>query len=379
MNITQVISSIDKNAGGTSAYIKLLVESLVNESQQNIIAFDSESNINIDPRVNTQVVQPNKWSQIHSEGIKQNLQQSNAHIFHGHGLWQHPVHAMSRHAQKQNIPYIISTHGMLEPWSLTQSKFKKSLALKIFQASDLKKATCLHATAPMEVENLRALGYQNPIAMIPNGIHIDEYPLKKYDKSSKSKRKILFLSRIHPKKGIEILIAAWESINLELKQKWHIEIAGNGEDDYISQLHKLIKSKGLENEIKILGPKFGKGKVDLYQSADLFVLPTYSENFGIVIAEALSCGVPVITTKGTPWEDLQTSQSGWWIEIGAAPLQRALEDALHTPDTTLQKMGQNGRQLVEDNYSIEAVAQQMLELYEWVLSERAKPEFINIM
>ena len=267
---------------------------------------------------------------------------------------------------------------MLEPWSLSQSKYKKKLALFFFQKKDLQNASCIHATAPMEVESIRALGFKNPVAMIPNGINISEFPLHMPEKSKKP-RKILFLSRIHVKKGIENLINAWKLLNSSFKESWVVEIVGNGDENYIQSLKELIIKEGLSSEILIKSPVFGVEKIKLFREASLFVLPTFSENFGIVIAESLASYTPVITTKGTPWEDLEKNNCGWWIGVGVEPLKKALEQAIGSSDKTLMKMGVNGRKLIEDKYSMASVAQQMLQLYQWILTKDNKPNFVDIL
>ena len=382
MNISHIISSIDESSGGPARSVTHLLEELGKIeaiSQVNLLSLKSANPLLatfLNPKLQLKFFKAELFG--FSKALKMNLQSIQTSLFHGQGLWQLSVHQMALAARKRKIPYVISIRGMLEPWSLQQSKVKKKIAMQLFQNKDLKAAACLHATALMEVKSIRDLGFKNPIACIPNGININDFPQKECNEQSSSIRKILFLSRIHPKKGIELLLEAWKSIDLELRENWIIEIAGNGENDYINQLKSLIKVKGLENKIKIVGPKFGEEKLTLYQSADLFVLPTYSENFGIVIAEALSCGVPVITTKGTPWEALLATQSGWWIDIGVAPLKAALVEALQTSPQSLQQMGDNGRKLVEEKYSIQAVAKQMMELYEWIINGGKKPVFVDI-
>ena len=138
-------------------------------------------------------------------------------------------------------------------------------------------------------------------------------------------KKILFLSRIHIKKGIENLIEAWSQIEINLRKNWIIEIVGNGEEAYIEVLQQKIMKHNLQEQIIIKPPVFGKDKIKLFREVSLFVLPTFSENFGIVVAESLASYTPVITTKGTPWEELNTCHAGWWIDIGVEPLKKALE------------------------------------------------------
>lgn len=307
--------------------------------------------------------------------LKQKLNNSNHSIYHGHGIWDPPIHQMATMAKTNNIPYVISPHGMLKPWSLKQSRLKKKLALKLYQFSDLKKANCLHATAIQEAESIRFLGLENPIAIIPNGIPIKDFPLLE-SKPIKVKKKLLYLSRIHYSKGIENLIEAWAKISDCIKEEWQIDIVGMGDKKYIDQLKFKVATYNLSHSINFLSPLYGENKVAAFQQADLFVLPTYTENFGIAIAESLASGTPVITTKGAPWEDLNKYKCGQWIDIGTAPLIRALEEVLRFPNDKLVTMGLNGRKLIEDKYSIDAVAKKMNELYMWLNQKGAKPEFV---
>jgi glycosyltransferase involved in cell wall biosynthesis len=278
-------------------------------------------------------------------------------------------------AKDKQKPYIITPHGMLEPWVLNYGKWKKKVAMQLFQYKDIENAACLHATSQIEAENIRNLGFKNPIAVIPNGIAISEFTMPEIRKV-KAKKTLLFLSRIHPKKGIELLISAWSRVNHSIRRDWQINIAGNGESKYIATLYQLIKDKKLENEIHIIGPQFGANKLKAYHSADLFVLPTFSENFGLVVAEALACGIPVITTKGTPWDELITHDAGWWINMGLEPLVEVLTNALALSDMKRYEMGQNGRKLVEQKYTIESVTNNMIRLYKWILNSDSKPEFV---
>ena len=380
MNINHVISSIDNSSGGpTSLVINLLSD--LGEAYPGMIQYlhTARTNNPMTEDLSEENLELNFYKRDilgRLIGFTKLVDKNPQDIFHGHGIWQMPVHQMAKFARTNNIPYVISPHGMLKPWSLNQSRFKKNLALKLYQQRDLEYATCLHTTAAIEAEALRALGYKNPIATIPNGIPLMEFPEKK-PKAKTAKRKLLFLSRIVENKGVKELILAWEKLAPSLKKDWEISIIGNGEKDYLNYLNRMIEVKGLNTQISILDPLYGKEKIKAFQDASLFVLPTYSENFGIVVAEALACGTPVITTKEAPWQDLLSHNCGWWIDTGIRPLTKALEQALAMPEDILQPMGKRGRSLIEKKYSMEAVAKQMFLLYKWIYKGGELPEFVN--
>ncbi|PIX13998.1 MAG: hypothetical protein COZ74_04170, partial [Flavobacteriaceae bacterium CG_4_8_14_3_um_filter_31_8] len=248
--------------------------------------------------------------------------------------------------------------GMLEPWIMNRNPLKKKLAMFLYQKKDIQKAAALHATCELEYTNIQILGFTNHISIIPNGIDLSEIHQVKFDYGTK---KIVFLSRLHPKKGIEVLLEAWRLIE---NNDWILEIAGNGDEEYIETLKK--SARNLVN-VFFVGPQFGEAKWNFLRSADIMVLPTYSENFGIVVAEALAVGVPVITTKGTPWEELNTHNCGWWIDLSIENLQRCLEMAMQQSDTELKSMGERGKKLIKEEYDIKAVSQKVFELYQEIL------------
>lgn len=375
IKVVHVIYSISKNAGGTSSILKSIVEASVYKSDQSIIAFQSNNDLPISKHIKVTLVKRKVTSKYFSLNFIETLRNINPNIYHGHGLWLLPVYWMFLQCKKKQIPFIISTHGMLEPYAFKFKKTKKRIAFLLFQKSILSNSACIHATSQEEAKNIRKLGFSNPIAIIPNGINLNEFKFKK-PKKNKTLKSVLYLSRIHPIKGIENLINAWKQLDSNLKINWQLKIIGNGEESYINSLNKLIQQYDLENSVKLVGPLYGNDKIEEIQKADLFVLPSFSENFGIVVAEALACGVPVITTKGTPWEDLKFFKAGWWIDIGVEPLLEGLIEAMSLSDEERFQMGINGRNLALEKYNIESVARQMIELYNWILSENDRPDFI---
>lgn len=381
MKINHVIPSIDISTGGPARSVTHLIAAMLDVDPKLHIGLDTLKSKNPITRsfktVNSGIRFHDAETLQRSKSLVNSLNYSETSLLHGHGLWQMPVHQMAKIARQKGVPYIITPRGMLEPWSLTQSKFKKQVALKLYQFKDLEQAICLHATAPMEVKSIRALGLKNPVAMIPNGVNIEQFPAQIPVKATQPKR-MLFLSRIHIKKGIENLIEAWQLADNNLKQDWVIDIYGNGEPEYIKSLKAKIKAANLEHQITIKPPVFDDQKIKVFREASVFVLPTFSENFGIVVAEALASYTPVITTQGAPWEELNTNNCGQWIGIGVAPLVDALNSMMAKSPETLQQMGVNGRQLIEQKYSMQAVAKHMLELYNWILNQSEKPKFVEL-
>jgi glycosyltransferase involved in cell wall biosynthesis len=301
------------------------------------------------------------------------LLQAGPELVHLHGLWKYPSIAAYRWARRTGRPYIVSPHGMLEPWALTQSRFKKWLATLLYQGPCLRNAAFLRATSQMEAESIRLAGYRAPLVLVPNGIEFPPKPLPPDSRPPGHPRRMLFLSRIHPKKGLLNLVQAW---NLARPKGWELLLVGPDEKDHKSELQAAVEGCGLRHQIFFPGPAWGASRTQMYRDSDVFVLPTFSENFGLVIAEALSCEIPVITTRGTPWEDLNTHKCGWWIDIGVEPLVEALKEAFSTSSDVLHEMGIRGRLLVEEKYAWGPIGRVMADVYRWMLGRGPKPECV---
>jgi glycosyltransferase involved in cell wall biosynthesis len=284
-------------------------------------------------------------------------------IMHDHGVWLPSNVAAATVARLADIPLVVSPRGMLEGWSLTYHATRKRIAWLLYQRKALSGATAFCATSLAEAEQIRRLGFAQPIAVIPNGVVVPE--LRKDGTGRTGKRRALFLSRIHPKKGLPDLLQAWARIR---PKGWELCIAGPDENGHLAQVVALVARLGLRECVRFLGRVSDTEKWNVYADADLFVLPTYSENFGIVIAEALAAGIPVITTKSAPWSALLEKDCGWWTDVGVNAIEVALREATASPTEILRAKGRRGREYVAEALSWEAAASQMSKFYAWIIS-----------
>lgn len=383
MNVLMTVASINPEYGGPAKSVTELSNGLVSKNASVLLftmgkvdnlIIDSEDEILYKLSLHhkgTSIISGFRSIRHIAQEMKRKLCGGNDNIIHNHGIWLWVNHMASSVARNTGTPLVVSPRGMLEPWSMDYKKTKKNAAWRLYQKRDLDTANVLHATAVQEAENLRRLGFKQPIAVIPNGV---DQPLLKMDvKTRDTRRTVLFLSRIHPKKGLINLVEAWSRVR---PKGWRVRIAGPDENGHQKEVIERIKRTSTSDQFEFLGPVYNRNKWDLYAKADLFVLPSYSENFGIVVAEALAAGVPVITTKATPWEDLIKNDCGWWVEVGVEPLADALKSAITLADNKRKEMGLRGRELIQRSYSWSKIATSMLEVYYWILGGGPTPSCV---
>ena len=294
-------------------------------------------------------------------------------LIHSHGIWSPVNHWASVAARRCNIPLIIHPRGMLEPWALNHKALKKGFALALFQRRELISAQLLIATSNVEYENIRRFGLRMPVAIIPNGVALIAGSSPMLSSPRGGARVALFLSRVHPVKGLLNLVRAWARL---APVGWHLCIAGPDEAGHLKDVMVLVRSLGVQDSVTYLGAIDGAAKSDLYNAADVFVLPTFTENFGLVVAEALAHGLPVITTRGAPWSDLETFGCGWWVDIGVEPLVTALHVAMALSDDERRAMGARGREYVR-RYDWDDIAQDTADVYRWVVRQGPKPACVR--
>ncbi|KXX72552.1 glycosyltransferase [Flammeovirga sp. SJP92] len=359
MKILNVIASLDKSAGGPSRSVPTTCNGISHLGTHiTLLSNKSDNPVKISKNKNFEVIFLGYTQLIIFCLFK--LKNNKFDLIHLQHIW-HPYTAIVTFFSKlYNIPYLITPRGMLEPWIMNKNPIKKKIALFLYQKNDLKRANCIHATCELEKNNIQKVISHDSIKIVPNGLDLSKVPS---EKQSYNNKKVVFLSRIHQKKGIELLIEAWKKIDTD----WKLEIAGDGEANYIKSITEKINNSN--SNIEYVGAVYGTEKWDFIKSSDIFILPTYSENFGIVVAEALSVGVPVITTKGTPWNDLNVNKCGWWIDLSIDNLADTLQQAINTSPDELREMGKNGIKLITSNYDIKQISKRINTLYFQIQNE----------
>jgi glycosyltransferase involved in cell wall biosynthesis len=293
-------------------------------------------------------------------------------VLHFHGAWT--LHLLPL-IKKMNQPTIVSPHGALDKTSLTKSKYKKLIVKFLYMRKGYLNADCIHALTEKEAKDIRDYGIKDvPIFIIPNGIDLDEKltlneKLKLELLQLANNRKIILsLSRLHIGKGIDLLIESFKDI-YDKNPNTILFIVGSGEKKYVQKLSEKLNDFKLSNNVFLLGDKVNEDKNVMYDIADIFVLPSFNEGFGITVLEAYRQKVPVITTTNTPFDEIKKQNFGWYINPSKEDLIMAIEDALNRDEYELSEMGSKGYSWVEKNYSSKSVNEKYSELYGWVLNK----------
>lgn len=288
-------------------------------------------------------------------------------VIHDNGLWRSHNHRLCAIASSRRIPRVVSTRGMLEPWAVKHKWLKKRIAWWVYQRRDLMKTAAIHATSATELRNLSGLLPRVPLQLIPNGVDLPD-PRQTGQRIAETPRirTALFVGRIYPVKGLPMLVQAWARVRPD---RWRLKIVGPDESGHRREVERAVAAAGLENEISFPGQLSGDEKDAAFRGADLFVLPTHSESFGMAIAEALSYGLPVLTTTGAPWAALAEHGCGWQVEPTVDGIERGLRTATALDSQTMAGMGKAGRVLVDSEYRWSLAAARFVHLYEQVTRE----------
>ena len=378
MRICNMVPRVDEEASGPSYSVPRLCESLA-RMQSDVTLATLQSRGKTRSFESVKHVEFKSAAYLAKLGISSQMKtwfRLNVHrydIIHTHGLWMMPNIYPIKSAYDSRVPSVISPRGTLSKAAMEYSAKVKALFWAVKQKSALNKATAFHATCQEEYQDIRRLGFKQPVAIIPNGVDLCHDYLPREPNREKT---IISLGRIHPKKGLELAIEAWSRLHSGFPG-WNLRIVGLGDESYMNSLRLLSRELGTER-IAIDGPLYGDAKMQALRSASLFILPTRNENFGMVIAEALAVGTPVITTHGAPWKGLELNECGWWVEISVGAIEKALREAMRLPAETLNARGQAGRNWMDRDFQWASVASRMSDFYRWIRDRRGKLDFVMV-
>ena len=304
-------------------------------------------------------------------------------IIHQQGIWSGISRVANLWKDKYKKPTVIAPHGSLEKWALKNAVWQKRVAMLAFQRRNLKEANCLHAMSKLEAQGFREFGSKTATALIENGISDlwlqsegDAAAFRAKYQIPDDRRVMLYLGRISPVKNLCMLVKAMAGLGDTL-QNWLLVIAGKDEFDYRAEVEATIRELHIEKRIRFVGSLYDQDKRNAFAAAEIFVLPSLRESSSLVVLESLGAAVPVITTKGTPWQDLETCQCGWWSDINVDSLSAALQKATNLSKEQLKTMGERGHHLVTDRYRWSLAAKKCDLLYQWLLGYAEKPDFVE--
>ena len=314
-----------------------------------------------------------EWSGELLSGLKESCR--SAAIIHSHSLWMIPNIYPYWAKKGTECKLITQPRGTLSEWALSLSKWKKRLSGWCGQYAAMRATDMWVATAEDEYNDIRRLGYTQPVAILPNGVDLPYLGDNDTKQSSGGRRRMFFLSRIHPKKNVEMLIRCWARLESQFPE-WDLSIVGPDKNNPYADHMKDLAMQLSCQRVTFEGELNGDAKYHFMAKSDCEVLPTHSENFGMVVAEALACGTPVICSHGAPWKGLVTNKCGWWVPTEELALESAMHEAMSLDDTARREMGARGREWMKRDFDWNAIGRKMKASYEWLLNGGDKPEWV---
>ncbi|NLX26462.1 MAG: glycosyltransferase [Lentisphaerae bacterium] len=374
MRALEVVYNLSLTSGGPSRSVQGLTAALdragVKTWLMTTIPSADPWGENIPRYVNGKVLSPHGvwWAYDFRRLFAVEIRRIKPDIVHIHGMWNWRIHVVASVCRSMSIPYVFSPRGALSAWALSQSRMKKRLAWTLFQRRDFYGAAGFHATAEHEEADIRKLGFQQPIILSPNGVNFLP-SLPEWNRKVDGRHRLLFLSRIHKVKGLIDLVQAWAKID---RADWVLEIVGGDGEGYWQTVEEEITRLRLSGSVIYSGLLNDERKWEAYRRSDCLVLPSYSENFGLVVAEALYAGIPAIVAKSAPWGDLVAAKAGWWVDNGVEPIAKAIREVISLSDEERSAMGARGRALIEKRCSWDAIGSCMKSGYELLLKKVAE-------
>ncbi|HVZ65444.1 MAG TPA: glycosyltransferase [Lacunisphaera sp.] len=361
MRVGHVVPSLEQRHGGPSVSVRALANasvrlgskvellSTVCRGSDAPVAAAADAPIRVFPRLAPR-------SLCRSPDLERCLQSAPFDLIHHHSLWLLTLRYAWNAAKHRQVPLVISPRGMMSPWAWQHHRLRKALAGHLLHPGALQGAAGWHATSPEEADDIRGLGFRQPVCVAPNGVVIPDHDAltaaaarwRELCPQAAGRRIALFYSRFHRMKRVRELIELWPHV---ARDDWFLMLAGVPEEYEVAEIRQWIIRAGANDRMAVFD---GRAEPPPYAVASLFLLPSHSENFGLVVAEALAAGIPALVTDATPWRGLPTQDAGWcvpWDQFRAS-----VEAALAAEPARLGDMGRRGRAWVTRDYSWDRTA-----------------------
>jgi glycosyltransferase involved in cell wall biosynthesis len=389
MHVLMVIASISRCAAGVGVSVRSLSQQLRNHGRVSVLSIRDEFT-----EVDQGAWQPPaplvfgwhgpRWFG-YSAALEKAMREVPCDLIHSHGLWMYPDLAARRTAQWADVPLLVSPHGMLDPWALRNSGWKKRLAGRLFTNKTLHTATCIHALCESEYHSIREYGLRNPVCVIPNGVDLPSDVARPEDSLGRirmedTRKTVLFIGRIHAKKGLENLVKAWAAVKSKEypNNGWRLVVAGNDQLGHEGRLKSMVRDLALERDVVFPGPLRGSEKEAALAQADAFVLPSYSEGLPIAVLEAWAHGLPVVMTRQCNLPEGFTAGAALEVQPHPLSIAEGLERLFSMDQRELRAAGERGRTLVESRFTWPMLAGWMMDVYRWLLGEGPQPDCVRL-
>lgn len=389
MNVTFLTPSVSRALGGIYEIERNLAQALVGHTPASVHVLSltdeyTEEDLPewhpLSPEV-VPVVGPSAFG--YAPELKNRLAIQDPDLVHLHALWMYPSVVSLQWTRRRGTPHFITINGMLDPWAVQNARWKKRIAGWLYEHENLRTAACLQVNTEIEYQAVREYGINTPICIIPNGVSLPVDPVLSAppwtDHILPDQKVLLFLGRIHPKKGIDRLLEAWKRTRTVSADadSWSLAIVGWDDGGHLPPLEAYVEENDLANSVFFLGPMFGENKMAAFHHADAFILPSHSEGLPMAVLEAWSFQLPVLMTDGCNFPDGFDAGAAWRVTTDPNVIAEGLHQLFETSVKERQAMGARGRSLVEAKYTWPRVAEQMYEVYRWATNGGEAPETIR--
>lgn len=393
MKVVQIVPHVGEESSGPSYSVPMLCHGLAECGVKTQLCFLGRMLERLKHENYTAISYPQRdkfnlgWSPEMLKGLREACQ--TADIIHNNSLWMMPNVYSAWAVKGTRCKLVVAPRGTLAAWSLKKGWLKKKIFGWLLQNQVLRRADMFHATSEKEYEEIRAAGYKQPVAIVPIGMEVPEgtkgLGIRDWGLEGVGSRlrRVAFFGRLHKVKAVDRLVRAWELLNRTIEQSnnrtilnWELVIAGP-DCGARGELEQYISARKIPR-VRFVGEINGSDKYEFLSSAALYVLPSFTENFGVTVAEALACGTPAIASTGTPWQGVQDNQCGWWVENTPEVLEETLREAMSLSDDERAAMGESGKEWIRRDFSWEGVGAKMKAAYEWLLYGGERPKYVKI-